>query len=121
MSKILIFDDDRDTLELMTIILQETHQVYAVSDAMNWMPQISKFEPELILMDVRLGNEDGIKISRIIKSNPIMAHIKIILTSAAILNLGHLEDCSDAYLEKPFAIDALHQLVEDLLANGNRL
>lgn len=112
MAKVMILDDDADIRNVLVMILEESHETVAVNDPENWQQEIQDFNPEVILLDIRLGNLDGIAICQKLKSMPDTRHIKVILTSAALYDMKHLEEISDGFLEKPFDIGTVENLIK---------
>jgi len=115
MKKILILDDDKDILEIVTIILIEYgYEIRALNHGDRIFEEIKEFGPDLILMDVRLANMDGLAICREIKENILYSFIPIILISAthdldkSLDQVGAPND----FLSKPFDIDVLINKIE---------
>jgi len=70
--KILIVDDDVDTLRLVGLMLQR--QGYEISAATNGQQGVSKAieeQPDLILLDVMMPDMDGYEATRQLRQNPI--------------------------------------------------
>src|SRR5256885_10512230 len=107
MSKVLVVDNDVDVLTVVKLILSANgFVVEAISDWRNTFEKIESFNPQLILLDVSLGGEDGRNICRKIKSGTAHKNIPVILFSAKIGEIA-LEDCkADGFIAKPF--DATH-------------
>ncbi|WP_316809320.1 PleD family two-component system response regulator [Pedobacter agri] len=111
MAKVLILDDDADIRNVLALILEASHKVVTVDNPGTWQQEIQDFNPDVILIDIRLGNLDGIVICKKLKSMPHTRHIKVILTSAALYDMKHLEQISDGFLEKPFNIATVENLI----------
>ncbi len=113
--KILIVDDDLDILEVIGLILEsEGYEVELMSSGHEIFEHISKFNPDLILLDVMLGNMDGREICNNIKNTKDTLHIPIIMISATH-NMAEFikKNCRpDDFLEKPFDIVNLIHKVE---------
>jgi DNA-binding response OmpR family regulator len=110
--KILILDDDKDILEILTLILTESgYEILSLSNGKKI------FEPKLILMDVMLGDMDGLEICKSIKSKIQYKDLPVILISAThdMKEFLHLPGAPNDYLEKPFDIDVLLSKVEKYL------
>ncbi len=112
---ILVVDDDEGILEVVQIVLESEGD--AVQTAMNsaFLQQLSSQPvlPELILLDVLLSGEDGRDISKQLKADTQLRHIPVIMLSAhseasEMANTGG----ADAFLEKPFDVDALIAIVQ---------
>lgn len=116
--KILILDDDKDILEILTLILTESgYEINSQSQGNRIFEEIEEFKPDLILMDVRLAYMDGMAICREIKENILYKHLPVILISAAhdLERALDLPGAPNDYLAKPFDIDVLLSKVEEHL------
>lgn len=113
--KILIVDDDLDILEVIGLILEsEGYEVELMSSGQEIFEHISQFNPDLIILDVMLGNMDGREICNNIKNTKDTLHIPIIMISATH-NMAEFikKNCRpDDFLEKPFDIVTLIHKVE---------
>jgi DNA-binding response OmpR family regulator len=113
--KILILDDDIDILEILTLILTDSgYEILGLSDGEKIFEEIKNFEPNLILMDVMLGNMDGLSICKAIKEKSQYKDLPVILISAThdMNEFLDLQGSPNDYLEKPFDIDVLLSKVE---------
>jgi signal transduction histidine kinase len=84
-SKVLVVDDKKENLELMTNILEK--EGYDVSFAMNGEEAIriaSLFHPDLILLDVMMPGIDGFETCRMMKSLHELRDIPIIFVTGRI-------------------------------------
>ncbi len=105
--KILIVDDDLDILEVIGLILEsEGYEVELMSNGQQVFEQINLFKPDLIILDVMLGNMDGREICNNIKNTKDTLHIPIIMISATHNMAESIKkNCRpDDFLEKPFDI-----------------
>ena len=105
--KILIVDDDRDILEVIGIIMEsEGYEVDLMSNGQQIFEHISAFHPDLIILDVMLGNMDGREICKKIKNTEDTLHIPVIMISASHNIADSVNnDCKpDDFVEKPFDI-----------------
>ena len=83
--KILIVDDEKDTLESMTFIL--SHAGYNVLTATSGKEAILLAQdelPDLILLDIRMPEMDGVKTTDILKSYHATAKIPIAYLSSVV-------------------------------------
>ena len=106
MKKILVVDDDQDTLQLVKHILTSRgFDVQTHSTGLDVPEIVMSFEPNLILLDIRLPGKSGIEISKTIKQ---IHSVPIILFSAYSEHQKSLtESKADAFIVKPFNIDQL--------------
>lgn len=116
MKKIIIVEDDVDTLDIMEFVLRDNG--YAVIKANRQVPikEIIAITPNLAILDVMLPYGSGDDLCLEIKSNPKTKHIPVILYSAS----GNLKkiatDCfADTYIEKPFNLDGLLKIVNETI------
>jgi DNA-binding response OmpR family regulator len=113
--KILIADDDRDILNIIGLILEEEgFEVELLQTGNEVFEHISSFQPNLIILDVMLGNMDGREICNSIKTTKDTRHIPIIMISATHNMAESIKkSCKpDDFLEKPFDIINLINKVE---------
>ncbi len=110
MSKhILIIDDNKDLLTMLTAMLKTKGYIISVSEtAENIIPLIKETRPDVILMDMLLSGSDGREICRQVKADESIASIPLMMLSAypqAITDC--LEAGADAFVEKPFDMKVL--------------
>lgn len=114
--RILIIDDDLGILEVLTDLLEYCgYDVNTLSEGHQVFEKIADYHPDLILLDVMLGNMDGRIICSSIKE---MEQIPVILISATH-NLNttlNKPGSPDDILAKPFELDLLLQKIECQLA-----
>ena len=107
MSKILVVDDERDIVDLVTLHLQrEGHEVQAVGNGLNVVPMAVQQEPDLIVLDLMLPGLDGPQVHRRLRADSRTRHIPVImLTARSQTNdrIAGLESGADDYLTKPFS------------------
>ena len=111
--KLIIIEDDKDTLDIMTYIL--TEEGYEVIEANNGEPlmRIHLHKPFLILMDNRLPERSGGELCLKLKNDPATSHFPVVLVSAESNLEGIAKGCyADAFLKKPFNVEDLIELVK---------
>jgi DNA-binding response OmpR family regulator len=110
MRKILAVDDDHDILEVLQFILEDSgYKVDTLSDGRHLMDTIRDKHPDLILLDIMLGNMDGRELCKEVKRQAATHNIPVIMISAshnAASFLNH-ENGPDDFIEKPFDINTL--------------
>ncbi len=107
MKRILIVDDNEEILDVISIILQgEGYEIHCCNTGHHLFENVIKFDPDLILLDIMLGEYDGRELCDEIKSNKKTLHIPIILISAAH-DLQHHPGKADGFVAKPFELDYL--------------
>jgi CheY-like chemotaxis protein len=114
--KILVIDDDLDTVEVITLVLEEYDYEIISSVSSTILKEISSIMPDLILLDHWLNGTAGSELCEAVKGDHQTAHIPIILISAAMgIEAVALKYGADAYISKPFDIDYLCEVVASTL------
>ncbi|MBC7915373.1 MAG: response regulator, partial [Pyrinomonadaceae bacterium] len=101
---ILIVEDDPLVREVLQLLLTEAHyNVTSCSTGKNIFETVSKSRPDLILLDVCLGEVDGRDLCKILKSHQDTKKIPIIIVSGNYNahNIVLDQGANDALL-KPF-------------------
>lgn len=106
-AKILVVDDERDIIELVSYNLEkEGFKVIAASDGEKALELVSSEEPEIIILDLMLPGIDGLDVCRELKRNDQTTSIPIIMLTAkgeeSDIVIG-LELGADDYITKPFS------------------
>ncbi|MGB7094258.1 MAG: response regulator [Anaerolineales bacterium] len=121
MFKILIAEDERDILELITFTLQYGgYEVIPTSNGLEAWEVIRRELPHLVLLDVRMPGMSGYEVCKKVKTNPQTKHIPVVFLSAkgqeSEINTGYETGAID-YILKPFAPDQLLKRLKELLAS----
>jgi DNA-binding response OmpR family regulator len=111
--KIIIIEDDKDILDIMSYILsEEGYEVLAAVDSKP-LEEVHLHQPMLILMDNRLTDGFGQDFCKQFKSNPATRHFPVALVSASSgIEQMSADSSADGYLKKPFDIIELIELVK---------
>jgi CheY-like chemotaxis protein len=111
--KIIIIEDDPDTLEVMSLILTEEGYEILSADNVSLLYEVKTRQPAMILMDNRLTEGSGGGFCKIFKNDPVTMHFPAVLVSANMgLEAIALASKADGYLKKPFDIVDLLDLVK---------
>jgi DNA-binding response OmpR family regulator len=103
--KILVVDDDLDTLKLVGMMLQR--QGFTIVAAINGAQALAKVpaeKPDLILLDVMMPDYDGFEVCRRIRSDPNFKSTPILMFTAKTQvddKVQGFEAGADDYLPKP--------------------
>lgn len=110
MAKILVVDDEYMTVEMLSTFLSLIgHQaIGALSGRQTW-DKLAYEEPDLVLLDIMLPDDNGLEICRKLRRNAATAHLPIIMISAHFPPMTSEATIAGAtgYLAKPIKLDAL--------------
>lgn len=103
--KILIIDDDIDTLKLVGLMLErQGYQIAVASNGTIGLSKASSESPDLILLDVMMPDMDGYQVTERLRSDPSLSHIPIVMFTAKTMvddKVKGFESGVDDYLTKP--------------------
>ncbi len=126
--RVLIVDDDVEIGEYISQELGAYYKISAVTSAREALHYLLTAEPDkqydLVVSDVMMPEMDGFTMLRMIKTNINISHIPVImLTSKSDVanRLEGLEKGADAFLAKPFDMDELHVIINNLISKNLRL
>jgi pilus assembly protein CpaE len=123
--KILIIDDDLDTLRLVGLMLQrQGYQISAATNGQQGLEKAFEEDPDLILLDVMMPDMDGYEVTRRLRSNPSTLETPILMFTAKTQlddKVIGFEVGANDYLTKPTHPSELQARVKTLLARvGDR-
>jgi DNA-binding response OmpR family regulator len=121
MRRILAVDDDRDILEVLQFILEDSgYEVDTLSDGHYLFDKIKAHVPDLILLDVMLGNMDGRELCKTVKLNKQTHDIPVVMVSAShnAYDAMNKTGAPDAFLAKPFDINELLDIIKSQLKSA---
>ncbi len=118
--KILIVDDDIDSLKLIGLMLQRHgYEVVATSAGEQTFPKAINEHPDLIILDVMMPEMDGYEVTKQLRSDERTQDIPIIMFTAKTLiddKVKAFELGADDYLTKPTHPAELASRVKSILA-----
>ena len=120
--KILIIDDDVDTLRLVGLMLQrQGYEISAASNGTQGLAKALEERPDLILLDVMMPDMDGYEVARRLRKNPVTVSVPILMFTAKTQlddKVAGFEVGADDYLTKPTHPTELQAHVKALLARS---
>lgn len=120
--KILIVEDDLDMQEMMVSFMQKNgFMVIAANNADELTEKLKSQRVDLILLDVMLGDENGISICREIRETNNIPIIIVSALSADQDRLSGFEVGADDYIVKPFNPQILLAKVKAILKRGTKI
>ena len=120
--RILVVDDEPDNCEVVRSIVQDVlgSTVMIARGGIEALDRAQE-RPDLILLDIRLPDLDGLEVTRRLKADPKTADIPIVAITAfadeSDRNAALAAGCAGC-VTKPFDDDALAAVISDTLANA---
>jgi DNA-binding response OmpR family regulator len=112
----------------MRMILEdERYQVSVLQDGKNALDHVRATEPDLIILDLKLGDTSGLDILQSLKAQRATADIPVIVYTAAVIEAEEVEQLIEhdparytgvSVLQKPFELDALLDRVQSVLGTA---
>jgi len=105
-AKILIVDDDVDTVELLIKRLRaEGYDTAEAYDGEQALRQVEEYQPDLVILDIKMPKIDGYEVCRRLKSSEETKFIPIIMLTVKAKvpdKVKGLDIGADDYIPKPF-------------------
>lgn len=115
--KVLIVDDEASIRRSLIRFL--TLKGFTVDEAKNGVEAldiVSQYKPDIIILDGRMPEMDGLEASRRLKANPETKNIPILFstgTHAREAQLGMIP--IDDYILKPYSLDTIYEKITKIL------
>lgn len=115
--KVLVCDDNADILDVTSMLLEYAgFQVVTQINSRKVIDQAMVEQPNVMLLDIWMPFP-GDELTKQIKQTPQLAHIPVILFSAAIDGkMIAKESGADRFVEKPFDVANLSEIIYAVLA-----
>jgi DNA-binding response OmpR family regulator len=124
--RILVADDDRDTVNTLATLLQDAgHTVYCVYTGVQVLPTVRFTRPDAVIVDIAIRGMSGYAVAQEIRHSfldvrrPLLIGISGMWTSSAD-KLVAQQVGFDHYLNKPCAPDEVLKLLEPLQQPNDR-
>ena len=123
-SKILIVDDDVDSLNLIGLMLKrQGYEVIGANAGNQGIAKATNEIPDLIILDVMMPDMNGYEVCKRLRSNPSTEAIPIIMFTAKTLiddKVAGFEAGADDYLTKPTHPAELSERIKNLLEKNSK-
>lgn len=113
MAKIVIIDDETGMLEMMSQLARKMgHETFTYQTGKEGLAAIHSLRPELAIVDLRIGDMDGLEIiERCRREHPSM-HVVMVTGFASVENaVAAMKLGAFDYLTKPFELDDLQRTI----------
>ncbi|ABE51779.1 response regulator [Methanococcoides burtonii] len=116
--KILVVDDEPWNLELMEAYLSGDYEIALASDGVEALEKVKDFDPDIILLDVRMPKMDGYQTCEKLKNDERTKFIPVVLVTALSEKEDRIKGIAagaDEFLSKPVDMLELKTRVHSLL------
>lgn len=115
--KVLIADDDEAIVEITSMMLEMAgYQVINTLDGNLVLDLLLENKPDLLLLDVLMGDVDGRDVCKEVKSRPDTCHTPVLIFSASHeIRQSALDAGADGFMEKPFNMAEILGKIKDLI------
>ena len=114
MAKVLLAEDDHTMITLLQTLLKMEGFEVAVADVDADIPALIQSEqPDVLFMDVHLGQHSGLDVVEAIRQNPQFESLRIVMTSGLDVRDECLQRGASKFILKPFMPDDLLALIRD--------
>ena len=122
---ILLVEDDAANRKLVRVVLgdNERYRILEAASASEALAQLGKVRPDLLLLDIRLGNSSGLDVISTIRSDPSFDDVPAVaITAQAMKNdeKRFLDAGFDGYLSKPLDTRRLPEVVGRFINEGRK-
>lgn len=119
--KILVVDDDVELCDMLAAFLaHEGFMVHTASNGGEIRRHIATSRIDLVLLDVMLGEEDGITLCRELRAEQDVPIIFVSTLSSDQQRVAGYEVGADDYIAKPFNLELLLARIKAVLRRGRR-
>jgi len=111
------------------VLEDEDYQVSILQDGRDAFTQVKTQLPDLLILDLKLGDVSGQDILKQLKQDPVTVEIPVIVYTAAVLEAEEVTTLVNSdptsygsvrVVQKPFELEDLLTLVENLLSKSIR-
>ena len=120
----ILLVDDNETI--VSFLAEQLRKSFIVETALNGKEAITKLKEgqyDIVVTDIMMPIMDGLELCEKIKSDLEISHIPVVFITAKSdldTKIKGLQYGAEAYVEKPFSIKYLTQLIKSLLENRRR-
>jgi len=115
--RILIIDDELSTCELLSLALRHNYDIRYATTASEGLSIIERESIDLVLLDLVIGDDDGIKVLKKIKKYDNNISVIIMTAFGSIkTTVEAIKEGAFTYLSKPLDVEDLIVFIEQALA-----
>jgi len=118
MTKVLLVEDDKTMLSLLTTLLGiEGYEVLPLDDdsEAGIVHSICTQLPDLVMMDVNLAQANGLDVLRQVRQQSGCQGVRILMSSGMDLRLESRDAGADGFIQKPYMPDDLIRQLKEVM------
>lgn len=116
--KILVVDDEPGVRESIRMIFENDYRILVSTTGMDAIKVIEKESPEVILLDVKMPQMNGIETLRRIKEMNSLSKVIMITATKTVKNaVEAMKLGAEDYITKPFDVDEIRLIVKKAMEN----
>ena len=116
---ILAVDDSAANLQLLHGLLNSEYNLRLAKSGRQAIAALSKFRPDIILMDIEMPDLSGFEVMDEIRKNPELVNIPVIFVTSHV-DKEYLEKAAEYgagdYVAKPFDPNVLRSAIQNVLS-----
>ena len=117
--RIVVVDDDKDLLQFIERLIRRHSGIARTADSYaSALAVLNDFTPDILLIDIRMPNQDGYALIKTIRLMSRLRHVPAIAVTAYASEADRdsaLESGFQAHLPKPFAPESLIEEIAEML------
>ncbi len=116
--RVLVVEDNKEIQNYISEHLSPDYNVLLASNGKKGYDKAKEFIPDIIISDVMMPKMDGLEMLRLLKKDPDLSFIPVILLTARTATLYELEGIeigAQDYITKPFNINILKGKITNIL------
>jgi len=122
---ILLVEDDATNRKLVRVVLgdRQRYRILEATSVAEALAQLSHDKPDLLLLDIRLGDGSGLEVIAAIRANPAFDDVPAVALTAQAMKDDEsrfLAAGFDGYLSKPVDTRRLPEVVERFIQAGRK-
>lgn len=121
---ILLVEDDDTNRKLVRVVLSgKNYLIQEANSVEQALEMLKDDKPDLLLLDIRLGESSGLDLIRAIRADPTFDEVPAVAITAQAMKDDEsrfLAEGFDGYLSKPLDTRQLPEVVERFLREGRR-
>lgn len=113
MEKVLILDDEKFICDSLKFALEDDYEVYTSQEVEQAMDILSREDISVVLLDLKIGKDDGIQVLKKIKNNRSEVQVIVITAFGSIQSsVNAIKEGAFHYLTKPLDMEELYLYIE---------